>query len=102
MLLCLVGYLHLIQLFLVCLVFFLGVSSQGPDICGWFSESVPYPGIRSFFQLLSDAILICPPHKLFACDFVLTFNCGNILKCLFLNVWSFLVVVLVTLHVTEP
>ena len=44
----------------------LGVPVKGLShkICGWFPEGVPYPRPFSVFNLLPDAVLVCPRRNL--------------------------------------
>ena len=71
-----------------------------------------YPG--KCFNFLIDAVFVCPLRQFVVCELVLPFNfiylvilsCHLILRMylrhLFMNVSSFVVLVLVTLHVSEP
>ena len=66
----------------------------------WFIlEVVSCPGPFSFFNVLPDAVLVRPPYHVFICYLVLP---DNLRMHLFVNVWSFLIVVFVTFHVSEP
>ena len=86
---------------------------------------MPYPGPISLFSFLPHAILICPPHELFVLPFnfenvsetfvyeCLEFSCCclgyspcfvvvDLVTLLFSWLLSCSLVVLVTLHVSEP
>ena len=73
------------------------------DNVGLFSEGVSYPCPFSSCNLSPDAVLVCPPPDFFVCGFILPFGFHDIyFRHLLMNVCSIQVVVLVTLHVSEP
>lgn len=73
------------------------------DSDGFILQAVPYSGPFPFYDLVHDVVLVCPPNQLFVCDLVLPFTFENVSNTfLFMNVWSFLIIVLIALHVSEP
>ena len=61
-----------------------------------------YPCPFSSCNLSPDAVLVCPPPDVFVCGCILTFNFQDVSQTFLMNVCGILVVVLVTLHVSEP
>ena len=73
------------------------------DSAGFILQAVPYSGPFPFYDLLHDVVSVCPPNQLFVCDLVLPFTFENVSNTfLFMNVWSFLIIVSIALHVSKP